>query len=325
MVQSGLMEATITPNARGAIVLGAMFFGTRTPDETAFALLDEFVGRGGRWIDTADNYAFWVAATGVGGQSELVIGDWLRSRPGARDWVRLSTKVGQQPLVPHDWPASAEGLAPDRIRAAVDGSLRRLDVEQVDLLWSHAEDRSVPLAKQVEAFGEVVTEGRARRLGASNHAAWRVERARNLAEANGFEPYTAIQLRRTYLQPRPGAPLADQGHVVASADALDHACSQGLAIWAYNPLLSGAYVRADRPIPDAYDHPGTVRRLQVLDEVAGETGATRNQVVLAWLMGGEPPIHPIVGVSHLDQLAEAMDAQELDLSPEQRERMDAAT
>lgn len=319
------METTNPPNSRGSIVLGAMYFGTRTPDGAAFELLDEFVGRGGRWIDTADNYAFWVAATGVGGQSELVIGDWLRSRPGARDWVRLSTKVGQQPLVPHDWPASAEGLTPDRVRAAVDDSLRRLDVDQVDLLWSHAEDRSVPLSTQVEGLGALVTEGKARRLGASNHGSWRVERARNLAEVNGFEPYTAIQLRRTYLQPRPGAPLADRGHVVAGDDALDHARAQGLMVWAYSPLLSGAYVRPDRPIPDAYDHPGTTRRLQVLDELVGETGATRNQVVLAWLMGGDPPIHPIVGVSRLNQLTEAMDAQDLELTPEQRERMDAAT
>ncbi len=311
------------PRARAGIVLGSMYFGTRTPQETAFALLDDFVGLGGRWIDTADNYSFWADPSGVGGQSELLIGDWLRARPGARDWVRLSTKVGQQPLVPHDWPGSAEGLSAGSIRAGVEASLRRLDVDRVDLLWTHAEDRSVPLAEQVEALGGLVADGRVRRLGASNHAGWRVEQARRLALANGWEPYSAIQLRLSYVQPRPGAALPDQGHVVAGPEALDHARAEGLDFWAYTPLLNGGYVRSDRPLPAAYDHPGTTRRLEALAEVAAQAGATPNQVVLAWLLGGDPPVHPIVGVSSRDQLAEAMAAQDLELTAEQRARLDA--
>lgn len=312
------------PRPRAGVVLGAMYFGTRTPEETAFALLDDFVGLGGRWIDTADNYSFWSDPSGVGGQSELVIGDWLRSRPGARDWVRLSTKVGQQPLLPHDWPGSAEGLSAKRIKAGVEASLRRLDVDRVDLLWTHAEDRSVPLAEQVEALGGLVAEGRVRRLGASNHAGWRVEQARHLAAARGLEPYSALQLRHSYVQPRPGATLPDQGHVVAGPEALDLARSEGLDLWAYTPLLNGGYVRPDRPLPEAYEHPGTARRLAVLAEVAAQAGATVNQVVLAWLLGGDPPVHPIVGVSNREQLAEAMASQDLELTVEQRARLDAA-
>lgn len=92
-------------------------------------------------------------------------------------------------------------------------------------------------------------------------------------------------------------------------------------MWAYTPLLNDAYTRADRPLPEAYDHPGTERRLKVLADIADETGSTRNQVVLAWLMHGEPVISPIVGVSNLEQLVEAMAATVLQLDGGQRARL----
>jgi aryl-alcohol dehydrogenase-like predicted oxidoreductase len=310
---------------RGRIVLGAMNFGTTVADDTAFALLDAYVDAGGAWIDTANCYAFWNDPSGVGGQSEELIGRWLAARPGVRDRVRIATKVRQQPLVPHRWPESAEGLSAAAIADAVPASLRRLGVDHVDLLWAHAEDRTVPLEETVAAFGEVVAQGVARRLGASNHAARRVGRARGIARDQGVEGWSALQLRRSYVEPRPGAPLPDAGHRLMSPDDLDYAAAEDLEVWAYTPLLNGGYVRADRPFPQAYDHPGTARRLAALDAVADELGATRNQVVLAWLLGGRPAISPIVGVSGAAQLTEAMAAEEIVLTGAQRERLDAAT
>jgi aryl-alcohol dehydrogenase-like predicted oxidoreductase len=135
--------------------------------------------------------------------------------------------------------------------------------------------------------------------------------------------YTALQLRWSYVRPRPGAAV-DEGHLLATEEALDYvAAHPELAMWAYTPLINGGYVRADRPFPEVYDHPGTTRRLAALDEVAGELGATRNQVVLAWLHGGTPAIAPIVGVSTVEQLDEALDAEALALTAEQRARLDA--
>lgn len=137
----------------------------------------------------------------------------------------------------------------------------------------------------------------------------------------GVDGWTALQLRHSYVAPRPGAVLPDQGHVLVSEEAVDYVATEpGLAMWAYTPLLNGAYVRADRPLPEAYDHPGTERRLKVLADIADETGSTRNQVVLAWLMQGKPAICPIVGVSNLEQLDEAMAATGLQLDGEQRAR-----
>lgn len=302
------------------LVLGAMNYGTTVDERRAVALLDTFAERGGTWIDTADCYSFWNDPSGVGGASERVLGRWLAARPGAP--VRISTKVRHQPLVPHRWPESAEGLSAGAIRAGVAGSLERLGVRSVDLLWAHAEDRTVPLEETVAAFGELVAAGTVRRLGASNHAAWRVERGRAIAAALGVEPWTAVQLRHSYVVPRPGRQQPGNGHVHASEEQLDHAAADGLAVWAYTPLINGSYVRDDRPLPDEYDHPGTTRRLAVLADVAKEAGATANQVVLAWLLGGTPAVSPILGVSTVAQLDECLDARDLVLAAEQRARLD---
>ncbi len=302
------------------VVLGAMNYGTTVDERRAVELLDTFVEHGGTWIDTADCYSFWNDPSGVGGASEHVLGSWLAARPGAP--VKISTKVRHQPLVPHRWPESAEGLSASAIRQGVAGSLERLRVESVDLLWAHAEDRTVALEETVATFGELVKDGTVRAVGASNHAAWRVAQARDLAAGLGVEPWSAVQLRYSYVLPRPGRQLPGDGHMHASQEQLDQAVAEGLIVWAYSPLINGAYVRADRPFPEIYDHPGTARRLEVLAEVAKEADATANQVVLAWLMGGTPQISPILGASTVAQLEECLAARDLVLDDEQRARLD---
>jgi aryl-alcohol dehydrogenase-like predicted oxidoreductase len=307
------------------LVLGAMDFGTRVDEKTSFALLDRFVDAGGRWIDTANCYSFWTDASGVGGQSEALLGRWFDARPGVRDRILLSTKMRQQPTVPHHWPESAEGLSAPVIGSAIKESLARLRTDHVDLYWAHADDRSVPVEEFVGAFGELVATGLVARLGASNHAAWRVERARQEARRQGVEGYTALQLRHTYLQPRPLVDLPNGGHRLALADDLDYAASDPeLTFWGYMTQLGGSYVRPDRPLQEIYDHPGTDRRLAVLSEVVKETGTTANQVVLAWLTGGQPQVWPIVGASRLEQLDEALGSVDLTLTADQRTRMDQA-
>ncbi|WP_431918952.1 aldo/keto reductase [Micromonospora wenchangensis] len=308
--------------AAARLVLGTMNYGTTVDQERAFALLDRFVAVGGEWLDTANCYAFWSDPAGLGGASERVIGAWLRARPGGRDRVRIATKVRYDPLVAHRWPESAEGLSAGAVAAGVAGSLSRLGVDAVDLLWAHGEDRDVPLAETVTAFGDLVSRGTVRRVGAANHASWRVEQARALARDQGVAQWSALQLRHSLAQPRPGAALPDQGHKLLAADDLDYAHTEGLDVWAYTPLINGGYVRPDKPLPEAYDHPGTSRVLGVLDEITVETGATRNQVVLAWLL--RQGIRPIVGVSSLAQLDEAVDAVDVPLEDGHLARLAAA-
>jgi aryl-alcohol dehydrogenase-like predicted oxidoreductase len=141
----------------------------------------------------------------------------------------------------------------------------------------------------------------------------------------GLPGWTALQLRQSYLQPRPGSRLPDAGHQLLTPGDLDYANAEGdIAVWAYTPLLNGAYTRADRPLPEVYEHPGTTRRLELLDVLSREHGATRNQLVLAWLMAQTPGISPIVGVSSLAQLDEALAAQDLALSPDDVQRLNEA-
>jgi aryl-alcohol dehydrogenase-like predicted oxidoreductase len=136
------------------LVLGAMYFGTRTNERTSVEILDRFVDAGGTMIDTSDNYSFWSDPSGFGGQSEAVLGRWLAARPGMRDRVYLSTKVGAQPLVPGGYPDDIEGLSAATIKDAVQRSLRQLGTDRIDLYWARVEDRSVPVEETVAAFRE---------------------------------------------------------------------------------------------------------------------------------------------------------------------------
>ncbi|NYE20727.1 aldo/keto reductase [Microbacterium immunditiarum] len=303
------------------LVLGAMMFGTTIDEETSFALLDRFVERGGVWIDTADCYSFWASESGQGGDSERVIGRWLAARPGVRDRVRISTKLGAEPLWAGSWPEHRAGLSRRAVLDAFAGSLDRLGVDSVDLLWLHQEDRTVPIEETVDALAELTGRGLARRVGASNHPAWRVERARAHARSIGALPIDAMQLNSTYLRVRPGTRPPGVVHPfgVLSDEQLDYARVNGLEVWAYTPLLSGAYDNPAKEIPEVYDHPGTARRLEALDAVASELGAPRGQVVLAWQVARG--IRPMLGGSRVDQLDVALDGVRLALSPAQLERL----
>ncbi len=306
------------------IVLGAMMFGTTIDEDTSYAILDRFVERGGSWIDTADCYSFWASATGQGGDSERLLGRWLADRPGMRERVRISTKLGAEPLWAGSRPAAWAGLSGRAVREAFAGSLERLGVDDVDLLWLHQEDRRVPIEETVDAVGELTDAGLVGRVGASNHPAWRIERARAYAQASGVTPIDAFQLNHSYLQIRPGTRHPDVQHRFGlfSDEQRDYAAEHGFEVWAYSPVMSGRYDNSAKPMPEVYEHVGNERRLEALGEVATQLGATRGQVVLAWLVA--QGIRPILGGSKLYQLDEAIDGAGLSLSAEQLDRLAAA-
>jgi aryl-alcohol dehydrogenase-like predicted oxidoreductase len=306
--------------------LGAMLFGTATDEPTSFALLDRYVEAGGSFVDTSNNYAFWVNGT-QGGESEELLGRWRRSR-GIGDEVVIATKVGGRPLAPSTtFSKHIEGLSAKVIRESAERSRERLGVEQLDLLYAHVEDRSVPLEETVEAFAGLVAEGSAGLIGVSNQWAWRVERARSIAATAGLPGYEVLQYHHTYLRQRTDRPTlrSPDGQLgVVGGDLLSYLRAEpGLSLVAYSPLLGGAYVRGDKPLPTELDHAGTPVRQAALQQVASETGATANQVVLAWLMGGDIPMIPLVGASSVAQLDESLAAVELELTPDQRAALDA--
>ncbi|GAA4861939.1 aldo/keto reductase [Kitasatospora terrestris] len=323
---------TIGTDARGrrevsVLSLGAMLFGTLTDEATSFAILDRFVEAGGTFVDTANNYAYWLDDS-QGGTSEEVIGRWRRSR-GITDEVVVATKLGARPKAPGTgFVENGEGLSAEVVREQSEASRKRLGVEKLDLLYAHVEDPKVPLEETVHAFGELVEQGTVGLLGVSNHWSWRVERARNIAERAGLPGYQVLQYGHSYLRRRADLPglLSEGGdNAAVQGDLLAYVRENPeLALIAYSPLLGGGYVRQDKPLGPSFDHAGTPARLAALHEVAKDCGATPNQVVLAWLLGGAVPVIPLVGASSTGQLQESLDAVDLELTAEQRARLDEA-
>jgi aryl-alcohol dehydrogenase-like predicted oxidoreductase len=309
-----------------------MLFGTVTDEPTSFAILDRFVEAGGTFVDTANNYAYWVTGS-RGGESEALLGRWRRSR-GIGEKVVIATKLGARPraagtsFADAARPEHVDGLSAAAIREAAEHSREALGSARLDVVYAHLADETVPLAETVEALAGLVADGTVALLGASNHWAWRVERARSLAAAAGLPGYEVLQYHYSYLRPRtdlPGRRSPDGEPGVLGGDLLSYLRAQpDLAGVAYSPLLRGAYVRPDKPLDADYDHPGTRPRLAALRAVADETGASANQVVLAWLMGGDIPFIPLIGASTLAQLDDSLHAVELELTAQQRATLDDA-
>ncbi|WP_042369303.1 aldo/keto reductase [Streptacidiphilus neutrinimicus] len=307
--------------------LGAMTFGTTVDEATSFAILDRFVEAGGTFIDTSNNYAFWVHGT-QGGESEELVGRWLKAR-GVGDEITIATKLGARPNQPTSgFSLDVEGLSAKVIRESSERSRERLGIERIHLLYAHIMDEHTPLEETVQGFAEVVADGVAGLLGASNHWAWRVERARALAKAAGLPGYEVLQHHHSYLRQRTDVPSLrspDGNQGLVSGDLLSYLrANPELTQVSYSPLISGAYVRDDKPLGPGFDHAGTEPRLKAVREVAAETGATVNQVVLAWLMGGDIPVLPLVGASSVAQLEESLAAADLELTAEQRAKLDSA-
>ena len=299
-----------------ALCLGTMYFGSKNNPDTSFGLLDQYLEAGGTFLDTANAYARWVPGF-QGGESETVLGDWLKDR-GGRERLFIASKVG--------FPAPVDGLdfgnSAEQIQSACEASLKRMGIEIIDLYYSHADDRAVPLDERLEAFSRLVKAGKVRFVGASNIMDWRLEESRWLAQTNGWPQNCCVQQRYSYVRPRAGA-IYDP-HVVVTEDFLDYVRNRGLTILAYSPLLGGAYVRSDRSFPDQYIGPDTDARLSALRKTVRETGATANQVVLAWMLQTDPPVIPLIAASRTEHMAELLKAADLTLSEEHLERLSQA-
>jgi aryl-alcohol dehydrogenase-like predicted oxidoreductase len=294
------------------LALGGNVFGWTADEATSFAVLDAFVDAGGKMIDTADVYSAWVPGHS-GGESETVLGRWLK-HSGKRDRVVIATKVG-----------FLAGLAPGVIAPACDASLQRLGIETIDLYYQHKDDETVPLAESLGAFEELKGQGKIREIGLSQFSAERLGEALQVSKAQGFTKPCALQtwynlVERAKLE----GPLRDV--------ALEH----GMGILPFyslaNGFLTGKYRSADdlgksvRGTRNAeYLEGRGLNVLAALDEVAAETGAALATVTLAWTMAQPGVSAPIASATSLDQLKELMAALTLELSPDQIERLNAAS
>lgn len=307
----GIADLDVPP-----LALGTMYFGTTVPRADALACLDEAFELGARFWDTANNYAFW--AGGTGDESESTIGAWLAARgPSAREAVVLATKIGARPRRPGSGLSHTQGLSRTAIREQVAGSLRRLGVDDVDVLYAHIDDHDVPLGETLGALGELVDEGWTRQIAASNLTPDRLREAMTTPAAHS---YAALQQRFTYLRPEPGADLAP--HVLLDDDCQMVCMEQGLTMLGYSPLLSGAYTRPDRPLPTGYS--ASAGALTALRDVASAHSLDAGQAVLAWMTGRHMPVLPVVGVSSPRQVRSAWAATMTRLDPDELLRLENA-
>ncbi|MDP1026635.1 aldo/keto reductase [Sphingomonas sp. KR1UV-12] len=295
------------------LVLGGNVFGWTADRDVGFAVLDAFVEGGGTMIDTADVYSAWVDGHS-GGESETMIGEWLRSS-GKRDKVVIATKVGMLP------GEGGEKLAPARIAAACDASLRRLGVDHIDLYYAHQDDESVPQEEMLAAFGRLIDAGKIGVLGASNFTAARLKSAVDLSRDGSLPRIHVLQ---------PEYNLVSRHRF--EGELQDFCVTENIAVLPYYGLasgfLTGKYrsrddlgksVRGGR-MADLLDGKGA-DMLAAMDEVAAETGATPAQIALAWLIAQPGVTAPIASATSVDQLHDLLPAMTLDLSKEQLERL----
>ena len=302
---------TLGPFTVSRLCLGAMLMGAQTPADEAQTLLDRFLDAGGTFIDTADVYE--------DGASERTLAPWLARH---RDEVVIATKVRFGVSDP-----GGEGLAPDRIRAACEASLRRLGVDVIDLYQVHAPDPAVPLEDSLAALDGLVRAGKVRALGASNFPAWLLAWAVALQDREGWAPFISLQ---------PQYSLVERS---AELELLPLCRAAGLGVLPWGPLgagfLTGRYRRDRMPadgrvttapsdLEEAADRRATERNFRVVDvatEIAQRRGCPVPQVALAWLLGVPGVTAPVIGPRTLAQLEDLLGATELDLDDAERARL----
>ncbi len=298
------------------LMLGGNVFGWTVDEPLGLKILDAFVDAGLNFIDTADIYSTWVPGH-AGGESETMIGRWLQ-QSGKRSKVVLATKVGMQ------MPAG-KGLKKAYIFQAVEDSLRRLQIDHIDLYQSHEDDASTPLEETLGAFGELVQQGKVRAIGASNYAAARLAESFEVSEKNGLPRYECLQ---------PKYNLCERSDYEASLEPL--VLREGIGVVPYYGLASGFLTGKYRSESDLAKSPrgGGVKKylnergfriLAALDQAAEKHGSTPAKVALAWLMARPGITAPIASATSVEQLHDLIGATELELDPASIKALDEAS
>lgn len=297
------------------LALGGNVFGWTADEEMSFRILDAFVDAGGNMIDTADVYSAWVPGH-QGGESETVIGRWLKRDPSKRGKVIIATKVGflGGQIVEGEYVASLE---PKALRSACDASLERLGIETIDLYYQHKDNEAVPLADSLGAMDQLAKEGKIRSIGLSQFAPSRLTEAVRTAEANGLIRPTVLQ---TWYNMVEREKLEGELRDAALAEGMGIVPFYGLA----NGFLTGKYrnkedldksVRGLRNVE--YLEGRGLRVLEALDRVAEETGAALATIALAWTNAQPGITATLASATSVDQLRQLTAAMHLQLTAEQ--------
>ena len=295
----------------GTFVLGGNVFGWTVEREEGFRILDAFVERGGRMIDTADAYP----PGGEGGGSESMIGEWLASR-GQRDRIAIATKVAK-------WPKQ-RGLSAANIASAVEGSLRRLRTDHIDVYYAHEDDTSVDQSEYVAAFDRLVREGKVHALGASNFTPERLQSALAIARANNLCGFSISQDHWNLVERKVERTLVPVIEREGLVELPYFALASGFLTGKYRPARSAASARATRASKYLED-PRNVRLLSALDELAAHHQASVAAIALAWLRAHAVVGAPIASARTVDQLDSLFEAGTIRLAPAEVAKLSAVT
>jgi len=302
-----------------ALCLGTMQFGWTADEPASFAVMDAFVEAGGNFLDTADVYTRWIPGN-PGGVSEEIIGRWMKAR-GNRERLVVATKVRGRMWKGPD----GEGLSRSHILRAVEDSLRRLQIETIDLYQCHSPDPNTPIEETLAAFGELIASGKVRYIGASNYKAPQLEEALTVAREKGLPRFTALQ------------PHYNLVHRAEFEEALAALCQrENIGVIPYSPLaagfLTGKY-RPGQPLPPsqradwvtAYMNEQGFAVLATLESVAKAHQTSMAAVALAWLLAKPMITAPIIGANSLKQLVDLLPAPDLRLEAAELEALDQAS
>lgn len=299
------------------LALGGNVFGWTVDEPTAFTLLDSFVAAGFNLIDTADTYSRWVPGN-KGGESETIIGKWLK-RSGNRSRVVIATKVGSE------MGTNKKGLSKAYILRAVEDSLKRLQSNTIDLYQSHRDDPGTPLEETLEAYAQLIKDGKVRAIGASNYTAERLSDALRISEQQRYPAYQSLQPRYN---------LYDRAEYEQSLGPLCR--EKGLGVITYYSLASGFLTgkyRSEKDLSKSIRGQGVrlylnergFRILKALDQVAKQYRSAPASVALAWLMARPGITAPIASATTLEQLNELIEATRLELDSSSLELLNKAS
>ncbi|MFN7009013.1 MAG: aldo/keto reductase [Allorhizobium sp.] len=299
------------------VVFGGNVFGWTADTQTSFDLLDAFVDAGYNAIDTADVYSSWVDGH-KGGESEEIIGQWLKRGHVAREDVVIVTKVG------FDSQGRKTGLSAKWIAEAAEASLKRLGTDYIDLYLAHKPDEEVPIEETLEAFARLKEQGKIRAIGCSNYEADQLQASLDAAAKNNLPRYDVVQPEyNLYTRDRFEGPLAELCIKEEIGVISYYALAAGFLTGKYRSLKDTEGAARSYRVGNYLDDKG-LKILAALDQVAAETGTTPATVAIAWVAARPGITAPIASATSLRQLESLIAAGNLQLSAAQMARLNEA-
>ena len=282
------------------LCLGGNVFGFSADVSNSEVVLDYYFDNGGNFVDTADMYSQW-APGHVGGESETIIGNWMKKRGNRREVV-IATKVSKLDTRP--------GLKPANIEAACDDSLRRLQTDYIDLYYAHQDDPDTPIEETLGAFDSLVKAGKVRFIAASNFTPERLQESLNISKAQGLVSYVASQDQYNLMDREYEKTLMPTLKANGLSQIPFYGLARGFLTGKYRPGVTVESVRATG-VGNSYANERGWRMLEKLDQIAQDKNTSVSAVALAWLRAQPTVATPIASATKLEQIREIMPVIEL--------------